>query len=308
MERSIFDTIVAPESNKGQESFRVLRSTGQAFEIERQLRRRDNTLIWASLHFSAIQDDKGQPRSIIIVMLDITQRKSLEQQKDEFLGIASHELKTPVTSIQSYAEILQKLLEDTENPKTRSIIGKLNQQVERMTELIHLLLDTTKISKGNVELKGQQLDINALIREVLDSLSMVTSKHPVQLELQPVTMIYADRDRIGQVLSNLISNAVKYSPEGSKIVVSTKDTGNSVEVGVSDFGIGISPEKKSRIFDRFYRVINTGAQNLPGFGLGLYIAAEIVKKHGGEIDVQSHPGEGSEFVFRLPYDFRIRPL
>jgi signal transduction histidine kinase len=226
--------------------------------------------------------------------------KELLRKKDEFISIASHELKTPVTSIKAYAEILQQKFEETADVENASLLQKMNTQVNRLTALISNLLDTTKISEGEINLSKDQFDLNILINEKVEELQRLSGRHKLRFEpglLEPVT---ADRERIGQVLTNIIMNAIKYSPGGGEVHIKTNSTADGVEVSIQDNGIGIPGEWLDKIFDRFSRVDTSRHNDVPGMGLGLYISAGIINSHRGRISVASEEGMGSKFTFFLP--------
>lgn len=232
---------------------------------------------------------------------DITERKKLEIQKEEFIAIASHELKTPVTSLKAYTQILQQHFEDTGDVHSGQMISKMLNQIDRLTKLIVDLLDVTKISGGQIQFQEERFDFNQLIEEVIDQMQLTTHKHVIIKQLQQTSMIRADRDRTGQVLINLISNALKYSPEADKIIVSAKmQDADHVKVCVEDFGIGMTEQMQQSVFQRFFRVSESTSKTYPGLGLGLYIASEIVNRQGGKIWVKSKENEGSVFYFVLP--------
>lgn len=231
---------------------------------------------------------------------DITEAKLLEQRKEEFVGIASHELKTPVTSIKVYTDILLELLKKADNEQYLDLLQRLNTQVDRLTQLINDLLDTTKISEGRLKLRLERLNIAGLLQERVEEMRGTTS-HRFVLEIGATKDIVADRERIGQVITNLLSNAARYSHEGTDIIIVCKDMGNGIQVSVHDSGKGISAEDQKKIFDRFYRATTSDMDTYPGMGLGLYISAQIIQRHGGTISVQSIEGKGSVFQFTLPY-------
>lgn len=239
---------------------------------------------------------------------DIIEREKIEEAlrrseklKDEFIGIASHELKTPVTSIKAYAQMLHMVFQEKGDNTSAVYIEKINTQVNRLTDLIKSLLDTTKIAEGQLPLNPESFDLNKLIAEHIGDLQYISEKHRLVFTPGEIRLITADRDRIGQVLTNLISNAIKYSPEGGDVDIISQSTEDGVRVTVSDKGIGIPPEVKDKVFDRFFRVMEHRITSLPGMGLGLYITAGIIHRHGGTISVESEVGKGSTFSFILPY-------
>lgn len=234
------------------------------------------------------------------VARDMTQQKLIEQQKDDFIGIASHELKTPLTSIAIFAEILQENFNESNDKSSSVLIKKLNFQVERLNQLVNILLDTTRLVEGRMVLFPVQFDLNELLGEKIEEARQASSKHNFIVDCSEAMLITADKGRISQVLTNLLSNAVKYSPGGGDIRVNCKRSADDFTISIRDHGIGISRDVQSRVFDRFFRVGGTVMDTYPGMGLGLYISAEIIHRHGGAISVESEEGKGSLFYFTLP--------
>lgn len=224
----------------------------------------------------------------------------LVKQKDEFIGVASHELKTPVTSMKAYAEIVQERLAELGDERDSELLARLNAQIDRLTLLINDLLDTTKISEGQLKLTFEPLNINDLLEEKIGEIKRTTT-HRFELQAAELPPVMADSERIGQVVTNLLANAVKFSPKETTITIESRDVGNGVRIRVRDEGCGISAADQHKIFDRFYRVTADNMDTFPGMGLGLYISAQIIHRHGGTIDVKSKLGEGSVFSFTLPY-------
>jgi PAS domain S-box-containing protein len=245
-------------------------------------------------------EDSGRATRMIGVMYDISERKRIEQQKDEFIGIASHELKTPVTSIKAYAEVLEDMFGEAGDQQSAGLMQRMDKQIDRLTGLISTMLDVTRISQGQLEISPQAIDLGGLAVEVVEAMQH-SAKQRLRLEAGEVKPVYADRERIRQVLTNLLANAIKYSPGAGEVLIRVMGNGaDSVNVCVQDFGIGMSEEVRSRVFERFYRANDGIANTYPGLGLGLYISAQIIDRHGGEIRVESRPGEGSTFCFTLP--------
>ena len=231
---------------------------------------------------------------------NITERKELEQQKDEFISIASHELKTPVTSIKAYAQILQEGFEKLKDKRSAELLEKMNGQVDRLTTLIIDLLDFTRIEGGKLKFRKESYNLNELITEVVEEMQRTTKNHKIVLELDKPVQLWGDSYRTGQVITNLLSNAIKYSPNAKKIIVRSKASKDNITIFVRDFGIGIGKDHLNKLFTRFFRVSESTLNTFPGLGLGLYIAAEIVKRQGGTIRVKSSKGKGSTFYFSLP--------
>ncbi len=237
---------------------------------------------------------------VIGTFRDITERKILEHQKDEFIGIASHELKTPVTSIKGYTQILENMFSDSNDKQSTEILGKLNTQIDRLTTLIVDLLDFTRIENGRLKFREEEYNINELIEEVTDEMQRTTSTHTIVRKLGRPVKLNGDRYRTGQVLTNLLSNAIKYSPGAKKVIVSSKIEPGNIVVSVQDFGIGIEAELVDKVFDRFFRITESSYNTFSGLGLGLYIAAAFIKRQGGTIQAKSSKNKGSTFSFSLP--------
>lgn len=235
---------------------------------------------------------------------DVTERKRLEKQKDEFISIASHELKTPVTSIKSYGQVLRLRFEKEGNDKAADMLRKMDAQVDKLTNLIGDLLDVTKIETGRVQYNNKIFSFDELVSELVEELQRTTDRQTLLQEGKVNKKIYADRERIGQVVTNLLSNAIKYSPHTDKIIIHSSYDHGHVKVCVQDFGVGIPEEKLDKVFERFFRISGPGKETFPGLGLGLYISSEIIKRHGGRIWVESIIGKGSTFCFILP----VKPM
>jgi PAS domain S-box-containing protein len=233
---------------------------------------------------------------------DIDEQKQLQRQKDDFLGIASHELKTPVTSIKAYAQVLGAMLNKEGEHKKADMVLRMDAQVNRLTNLIGDLLDVTKINSGRLQFNKAWFDFNQVIKETVDDLQHTTKKHKLIDDFTKTGKIYSDKDRISQVITNLITNAIKYSPHTDKIIISTQLKDKEAIVCVQDFGIGIPQDKKDRVFEQFYRVSGDKQHIFPGLGLGLYISSEIIKREGGRMWVNSVEGKGSTFCFALPVE------
>ncbi len=231
---------------------------------------------------------------------DITEQRKLENQREEFVSIASHELKTPVTSLKGYVQIIQDMLSPSEDGLATELLQKLNLQVDRLTSLIKDLFDITKMKEGRMDFKMSNFNIDELISEMVNDIQLASKKHIIVADLQAKETITADRERIGQALRNLLSNAVKYSPDSDKVIVTSSSDEEKITVYVQDFGIGIDPREHQKLFTRFFRSSADAVPRNAGLGLGLYIASEIIKHHNGTITVSSEKNKGSVFSFTLP--------
>ncbi len=220
------------------------------------------------------------------------------QVKDQFLSIVSHELRTPLTTIKGYAQMLQRKLDH--NPEDQRFASNIDAQVGRLSRLVDDLLDVTRFSRGQFELTVERTDIRSTLEDVIARFRVVAPKHTFRLVLDQGSFEGEwDRDRLDQVMNNLVGNAVKYSPDGGEVTISTRHDGPLLTVAVRDHGVGIPERDQRHLFDRFFR---GSAENtdIKGLGLGLYVSQRIVEAHGGTIGATSEPGEGSEFCFSLP--------
>jgi two-component system, OmpR family, phosphate regulon sensor histidine kinase PhoR len=237
----------------------------------------------------------------VAVFRDITEMKQLDQMKDEFISIAAHELRTPLTAIKGYAELLDRRLSaQTGREGDRKSLGIIRKQTERLSGLVNEMLDVSRIEGGRLQLNSEPFDLSALAAEVVNNLRVSTTTHILSLAAEPAIEALGDTARIEQVLINLISNAITYSPEGGEIGVRAWAEGESALVSVSDQGVGIAPEELPHLFDRFYRAPSAEGMRSGGMGLGLYICQEIIARHGGTIRADSTLGAGSIFTFTLP--------
>ncbi len=238
--------------------------------------------------------------NILLAIEDITDRRDIEQQKDLFIGIASHELKTPITTMKGYTQILEKRLVQRGDSKDMYLIQNINQQTDRLTSLVNDLLNTSKIQAGKLVLTKKSFDLNAVVKKAVVDFQFATDTHHIVKEGEIKDQVFGDQSRIEEVLTNLITNAIKYSPKAVKVVVRVGTDKNNAIVCVQDFGFGISKKDQAKVFERFYRTGDKDEMNVAGFGLGLYISAEIVKGHHGKIWIESTKGKGSKFYFTLP--------
>ena len=276
----------------------------EVFMIERP----DGTMRYMIPTPSKIFDLEGKSSGAINTLVDVTiqvkaqqESEQIQQQKDDFLGIASHELKTPITVIKSYSQILEGLLKENGNLTEAAMATKMTQQADKINNLIVDLLDTTKINAGQLQFNDADFDFNEMVNEVLEDMKSTTQFHEIVVECGASCTVHSDKERIAQVVDNFITNAAKYSKKGNKIIVRTGLKDHQIVLSVQDFGIGISKDKKDKVFEQFYRVTAKGEPNTyPGIGLGLFISSEIIKREHGKIWVESEKGKGSVFSFSLP--------
>ncbi|WP_228084890.1 chemotaxis protein CheB [Mucilaginibacter sp. JRF] len=226
--------------------------------------------------------------------------EELMRRKDEFMSIASHELKTPITSMKGSLQIVERMVKKTgTNNNLTSFIDRANHQTQKLTNLVDDLLNVTKIQEGKMLLNYQEFNIVEMLKECIEDIKSSGIKHKIIFQPGDEILMNGDRQRIEQVVHNFLTNAIKYSPDAETVVVNCGITNDAVKVEIKDFGIGIPEEKLPFIFDRFYRV-QESSQKFSGLGLGLYISSEIIKRHSGQVGIESTPGEGSTFWFTLP--------
>lgn len=249
--------------------------------------------------FTPVFGEDGEVVVIAGSTRDITERVLQERQKDEFLSIVSHELKTPVTSIKAYAQILQKRLAREGNMEVVAHLIKMEVQINKLITLINDLLDVTQLRNGIVRFHNADFAFDDIVTEAIEEVQRISEDHTITRVGTTNQIVYGDRERIGQVLINLLTNAIKYSPHADTILVTSTTDAATVTLSVQDFGIGINPEQMPHIFERFYRVGDEEHTTIPGLGIGLYVSSEIIKRHGGTVTVESHKNHGSTFSFSL---------
>lgn len=231
------------------------------------------------------------------VQKDITDRKEIEQRKDDFISITGHELRTPITSIKLYCEILSKEYEFSKPKRVSNLIPKLKYQIDRLSRLTNDLVDSTKIQEGKLMLEKEQFDIVDLIKDIVQDFKIVNPERNIVVRGEKRKLVWADPFRINQVLVNLIGNALKYSPNLKKVVITIESDKKFIYIHIQDFGIGIPKADQKKIFDRFFQ--SSSRINGGGLGLGLYISSNIIKAHGGELLLISQKGKGSRFTVKL---------
>lgn len=234
--------------------------------------------------------------------IDITARKQEEQRKNDFISMVSHELKTPLTSMSAYMQMLLAKARKADDNFSAKTLERAGKQVTKMTAMINGFLNVSRLESSGIHIEKSSFDMADLVRDVEEESIATISTHDVVFAPVLTTMVMADRNKIGQVINNFLTNAVKYSPSGSNINIACVTIGNSALVSVQDQGVGITSEDQPKLFDRFYRVKNQQAHTIPGFGIGLYLSAEIINSHEGRIWVESEVGKGSTFFFSIPLE------
>ena len=233
-------------------------------------------------------------------MIDITEQKLDDIRKNDFIGMVSHELKTPLTSLKGYVQILGSKARKQEDAFMASALQKAEIQVNKMSSLINGFLNVSRLESGKIILDKQYFRVDEIIRDIIDDTLITSTNHTITLHPCGPFSVYADQEKIEAVISNLLSNAIKYSPGSKNIEITCKLCGDAVQISVSDEGMGIRKEDMEKLFERYYRVEGKLTKDISGFGIGLYLSAEIIARHGGKIWVESEVGKGSVFHFSLP--------
>lgn len=281
--------------------------TGQNFEMEFRLLNRNGEYRWHLCRSNPLRDETGKIHNWLAAVTEIQKIKEEEQRKGEFIKMVSHELKTPVTSIKGYVQLLLSMLHSENEVNLselpiKATLERVDKQILRLTRLITEMLDLSRLEESKLELKREIFDLNMLVTETIQDIQHTSSSHTIDLSLNFDARIIGDRDRIQQVLINFINNAIKYSPDKNLIkVMITEAENNQVKISIKDFGIGINKVDQEKVFERFYRVSGKNETTFSGFGIGLFIAKEIIERHHGTISVESEISQGSTFSFTLPF-------
>lgn len=306
-------SLIIPSDRLAEESYIIGEvSKGNKVDHFQTMRRtKDGRLVPISLSVSPVVDDKGNIIGASKIARDVSREqmtqqelaalneklKELNKKKDEFIGLASHELKTPLTSITGYLQILNQRLNDD---KHRAFLEKTLTQVGKLTSLVNDLLDVSKIEAGKLYFARDEFDICTVVNDSVDLIANANKSHQLHVcSLVSHCLVVGDAHRIEQVMINLLTNAIRYSPGSKRIEVFVECADPEVLVGVKDYGVGIVSDKLKDIFSRFFRVNETNS-TISGLGIGLYLCHEIVTRHGGRIWAESEPGKGSTFWFTLP--------
>ncbi|WP_294290849.1 ATP-binding protein [uncultured Chryseobacterium sp.] len=248
-------------------------------------------------------DTKSNPLSLNGTLRDITEQKKEEERKDDFMGMVSHELKTPITSLKAYLQVLQRMAVKEENLMQQNTLEKSLKQVDNMAAMINGFLNVSRLDSGQMHIEKKPFDFQLFFSEIEDEVLSVIHTHKFIFNTSGPLLVSADREKISHVIHNLIGNAVKYSPIGTAVTAEYSVTDDHhLKISVTDQGQGIAEEDRERIFERYYRAKDIQSTSIAGFGIGLYLCKEIIELHHGRIEVQSSPDQGSVFSFVLPLD------
>ena len=267
-------------------------------EFQIRARRADGLYRWQLIRMIPVLGDDGHIQVWVGTATDIEELKQLQQHKDDFISIASHELKTPITTLKASLQLLDRLKDNLVSPMVPLLIGKANRNLEKVNALIEDLLNATMANEGKLQIHKKMFNIRDLIEESCDH---VRSEGVYKINTDGVenVEVFADAIKIEQIIVNFVNNAIKYAPKSLEIIIHTEEIDGQLKISVTDMGDGIPQNKLANLFDRYYRV-NAGETQYNGLGLGLYISAEIIKQHHGTIGVNSELDLGSTFWFTIP--------
>ncbi|RUR09378.1 PAS domain-containing sensor histidine kinase [Legionella sp. km772] len=297
---SIFYTQEARDRNHPQEELEHAMKNGR-YEEEGWRVKKDGSLFWANVVITAIYNEWGELIGFGKVTRDLSERKKIEDLKNEFISVVSHELRTPLTSIRGSLSLLRES-ELAHTEKNRNLLNIAHINCERLTRLINDVLDMEKIQDGHMVFNFEELNVKTLIEEAVHLNKLFAKKYGVHLVCTSLVdaYVYADADRLIQVLTNLFSNAIKFSPMGAKVNISMKLNKKWVSVSITDYGPGIPEHVKQKIFQRFFQVDSSIARKKDGTGLGLSISKSIIEHHHGVLNYRSVVNKCTTFYFRLP--------
>ena len=262
--------------------------------------RKDGSHFWARSYITSVKDGKKGAVYYVLITQDISQQRAIEQRRDEYIGIASHELKNPITTLSLYSELLARRLQIEGDKQNLLMLRDIQNQAARLVTLVDDLMIVGKLEGGRLELKKEVFNPNTLIAKVIRDFHETTPLHKVTCTGGVGREVRADKDRITQVLINLLTNAIKYSPQADKVFIHIGRRKNKCTISIQDFGPGIAKKDLREIYTRFFRTNETVAGNVAGSGLGLYISKEIIKRHNERLWVKSIQGKGTIFFFTLP--------
>lgn len=255
---------------------------------------------WVKATGRVFNDRHGNKVEYSGLFMDITERKMDELRKNDFIGMVSHELKTPLTTLTALIQVLHKKLQHHDDAFIAGGLDKANTQVKKMSAMINGFLTISRLESGKITINKEPFDLFEVVRDVADERILAGTSHQFLLSSDGDCHVLADKDKIASVVSNLLSNAVKYSPKRTAISLHVSLTARGVCVAVADQGVGIRKADAEKLFERYYRVEDHSTKHIAGFGIGLYLSAEIVERHEGRIWVESEFGEGATFYFTLP--------
>lgn len=255
---------------------------------------------WMRVVGKVKKDSEGNFDSVYAVLMDVTDQKQDEQRKNDFIAIVSHELKTPLTSMKGFIQVMQLKAKRDENAFAHKALEGAERQINKMTSMINGFLDISRLESGKIMMNFQRVQLFDVVEEVIEEYTTTVTSHHIFSDCQSGFFVKIDREKLGHVISNLISNAIKYSPTGSNIYIACYQSDEQAIFKIHDEGMGINESDLPKLFERFYRVESSTMATVSGFGIGLYLSSEIINRHGGKIWAESDLGKGSTFYFSLP--------
>ncbi|RZJ78398.1 MAG: PAS domain-containing sensor histidine kinase, partial [Chryseobacterium sp.] len=253
-----------------------------------------------SLTISPVKDLDNNIIGLSKIARDITEKKQEERRKNDFIAMVSHELKTPLTSITSYTQLLLAKARKEQDDFEIYALSRSEVQTRKMTSMIQDFLSLAKLEEGKISINKELFELYPIIEEISNDAKFLTPNHTIEFKGCEDIVVEGDKHKIEQVLINLMSNAIKYSQNGGTITIGCERKDSSVRIYISDEGVGINPSDQRNLFSRFYRVRNEKVKNISGFGIGLYLVAEILRYHDSKIELTSEENVGSTFSFILP--------
>ncbi|OGH04513.1 MAG: hypothetical protein A2W22_05300 [Candidatus Levybacteria bacterium RBG_16_35_11] len=279
---------------------KALKGKIDAGGIYKAINEKTGEIHWLDIKSMPILDRQGKVARIITISRDITSHVLADETRNEFLRMTTHELKTPITSIKAYSQILGKMNKNLKNEQMKKYFSKMDNQITCLLGLIENLLDLAKLRQGKLTFYDKWFNLDSAVKENVKNLQKSCSQHSLIIRGVTKRKFFGDKDRISQILANMINNAVKYSPKARRVIIILSTKGGIIKIGVKDFGLGISPRHYKKIFEQFYRVYGQKNKLFPGIGVGLFMSKEIAERYGAKMWVESREGKGSTFFLSLP--------
>lgn len=268
-------------------------------QLETRLLSKDQGIIEVAITLSPIKEATGKIIGFSKIVRDITEKKHEEQRKNSFIAMVSHEIKTPITAVTAYLQMLLQKAQKEQDSFYINMLSRADIKVKKMTAMVQDFLNVTRLEEGKLQILKQEFELAPLIKEIAEDGQFLSNQHTINIINCDELKVYADQEKLAHVLSNLLSNAIKYSPKGGYIFIKCEPLDKKVRISITDQGIGIKPSDQKRIFERFYRVDDENQYTASGFGIGLYLASEILSYHNSQIQISSKEGIGSTFFFDL---------
>lgn len=263
----------------------------------------DEKIRWSQVKSTPFIDDDGKVEYVVSIFHEITEQKEAEKQVDFFLGMTGHELKTPLASMKALTQLMQRQFVKKGDVKTAGYMSQIDEKIDTLTNIINDLRDIAKIREGILEYRDEIFSAMEVVRNVIEDIGHINHSHRVDIEGSNDAYLMADKTRFRQVITNLLRNAIKYSPEADTVIVRVRVKGSTIQVEVEDFGIGVPADQHECIFDPFSRGTNASGSNIKGLGIGLYISREILRHYGGDLTLTSKT-KGTIFIVSIPINKR----